>query len=101
MNRPRTCSSGFAVRSRSTPQKFVRDDAALDGWLSTRDYVCGERFKMADVYVGSQIDWGLQFETLPQIDSFTAYAGRLRERDGYKAAKAIDAELIAQAQADE
>ncbi len=67
--------------------------------LSGRDYICGKRFTMADVYVGSQIDWGLAFNSLPQHDAFNAYAERLRGRDAYKSAKAIDMELIAKAQA--
>ncbi|WP_340137514.1 glutathione S-transferase C-terminal domain-containing protein [Aurantiacibacter aquimixticola] len=56
----------------------------LDGCLSSRDYVCGKRFTMADVYVGAAVDWGLQFETMPARDSFAAYAKRLRARDAYK-----------------
>ena len=66
----------------------------LDGALSNRDYICGERFTMADVYVGSQVDWGLQFGTLPERDNFKTYAERFRERDTYKAAKAIDMALM-------
>lgn len=54
---------------------------------------------MADVYVGSQIDWGLQFGSIPVRPAFEAYAARLRQREAYQAAKAIDGELIAEAQA--
>lgn len=64
----------------------------LDGWLSAHDFVCGERFTMADVYVGSQVDWGLMFGSLPPRESFTAYAERLQQRDAYKEARAIEAE---------
>ena len=59
---------------------------ALDTFLSGRDYVCGERFTMADVYVGAQVGWGLAFKTLPERDSFTAYGSRMAERDAHKAA---------------
>ncbi|MGB3167762.1 MAG: glutathione S-transferase N-terminal domain-containing protein [Alteraurantiacibacter sp.] len=59
---------------------------ALDTFLSGRDYVCGDRFTMADVYVGSQVGWGLAFKTIPERDSFTAYAARIAGRDAYKAA---------------
>jgi glutathione S-transferase len=72
--------------------------AALEGALSGKNYVCGDRFTAADVYVGSQVDWGLQFGTLPSNPAFTAYAERLRERPAYKASKAIDGALIAEAQ---
>ena len=70
---------------------------ALETMLSGRDYVCGDRFTMADVYVGSQVDWGVAFGTLPKRDVFVAYAERLRARDAYKTAKKIDSDLIAAA----
>lgn len=70
----------------------------LDEMLAGRDFVCGGRFTMADVYVGSQVDWGLMFKSLPERASFLAYAERLRDREAYKAAKAIDMALIAAAQ---
>jgi glutathione S-transferase len=73
--------------------------AALEGALSDRDYVCGDRFTAADIYVGAQVDWGLQFGSLPVNATFEAYATRLRTRDAYQAAKAIDGTLIAEAQA--
>ena len=53
---------------------------------------------MADVYVGSHVDWGLQFGTLPRRDGFVAYAERMRGRDAYKAAKAIDTAEIEEMQ---
>ncbi|MBA3054932.1 MAG: glutathione S-transferase family protein [Sphingomonadales bacterium] len=61
-----------------------------------RDWVCGDRFTMADVYVGSQIDWGLTFGTMPPRVAFVAYAERVQARGAYKAAKAIDSALIAE-----
>ncbi|MEO9469767.1 glutathione S-transferase family protein [Parasphingorhabdus sp.] len=66
----------------------------LDGVLQEREYICGDRFTMADVYVGSQVDWGLLFQTFPERESFTAYAERLRARENYQASKAIDAALM-------
>src|SRR5690349_15630540 len=78
---------------------YDRTVDALDGWLSDHDYVCGERFTMADVYVGSAVDWGLQFGSIPTRASFEAYAERCRTREAYKAGKAIDGQLIAEAQA--
>ena len=55
--------------------------AVLDDLFSSRDFVCGERFTAADVYLGSQIQWGTQFGTLPQRDSFARYGERLRARE--------------------
>ena len=62
------------------------------------DFVCGSRFTAADVYVGSQVLWGVQFGTLPKLDSFVAYADRLSARDAYRRAKEIDNALNAQMQ---
>ena len=62
----------------------------LDQKFSSDNYVCGDRFTMADVYVGAQIVWGTQFETLPKRDSFAAYAERLTAREAYLQAKAVD-----------
>ena len=66
----------------------------LEGHLSGTEWVCGERFTMADVYLGSQVDWGLLFGSIPSRPAFAAYAERLRGREAYKAAKAIDNALI-------
>jgi glutathione S-transferase len=66
----------------------------LDGHFSKHDFVCGPRFTMADVYVGSQIDWGLTFGSIPPRPAFAAYAERIQARSAYKAAKAIDNSLI-------
>ena len=72
----------------------------LAGWLADRDYVCGDRFTAADVYVGAQVDWGQAFGTLPPHPVFAAYAERLRARPAYQRGKAIDNELIARAKAE-
>ena len=66
----------------------------LERRLASRTYVCGERFTMADVYVGSSVDWGLNFGVVPPREAFVAYAERMQARDSYKAAKAIDNKLI-------
>ncbi len=75
---------------------FDRVIAALDRKLSNADYVCGHRFTAADVYLGSHIIWGLEFQSLPERDSFKAYADRLTTRSAYREAKTIDEKLIAQ-----
>jgi len=93
----------------SDPQKqgmlgfgsYERTLNALDGWLSSHDFVCGARFTMADVYVGSHVDWGLQFGSIETRDSLSTYADRLRVRDAYQSAKAIDLKLIEEMQAEE
>ncbi|MXY41828.1 MAG: glutathione S-transferase family protein [Rhodospirillaceae bacterium] len=72
---------------------------AVEAMLRDNDYVCGSRFTMADVYVGSHIEWGLNFGTLPKRPVFEAYAGRIAGRGAHKRARAIDAALIAEREA--
>lgn len=72
--------------------------SVLDELFSLRDYVCGDRFTAADVYVGSAIMWGTQFGTLPQRDSFASYTERLKARDAFQRAWAKDDEAVAQMQ---
>ena len=72
--------------------------AVLDELFSLRDYVCGDRFTAADVYVGSQIMFPMQFGMLPERESFTRYRDRLQARDAYKRATDIDEKIIAQSQ---
>ena len=67
----------------------VADVVARDTWLA------GPRFSTADVYVGSQIDWGLQFGTITARPEFEAFAARLRERPAYKRANEKDNALMA------
>jgi glutathione S-transferase len=73
----------------------------LAAWLGDREYICGDRFTAADVYVGAQVDWGQAFGTLPALPAFVAYAARLRSRPAYVRAKAIDNDLIEAAKAAE
>lgn len=72
---------------------------ALESALSPGPWILGDRFSAADVYVGSQIMWGLQFKTLPGRDAFKAYAERLSGREAAVRARGIDDALIAAAQA--
>ncbi len=72
---------------------------ALESAVAGKAFVAGDRFSAADVYVGSQIDWGLQFGTIASRPAFEAYVAPLRERAAYKRAKEIDNGLIAEMQA--
>ena len=68
--------------------------ATLERAVSASPFIAGDRFTAADVYVGSAIDWGLAFKTIPARPAFAAYAERFRARDAYVEAKAIDNRLI-------
>jgi len=74
---------------------YDRVVAVLDELFSSRDFVCGDRFTAADVYVGSQIMFPMQFGMLPERDSFFRYRDRLQTRDAYNRANEIDEKVIA------
>ncbi len=85
----RQATAGFGTIERTL--------AAIEGWLSNNDFAAGNRFTMADTYVGSQFVWGLRFGTIPESPVFKAYAERVTQRPAYAEANAIDAKLIAEA----
>lgn len=78
---------------------FEQTVDALEQAVTPGPWILGERFSAADVYVGSQIIWGLQFGTLPARDAFKAYAARLSGREAAVRAREIDDALVAAAQA--
>jgi len=57
------------------------------------EFACAGRFTMADVYLTSQFDWGLNLKLLPRHDAFLAYAERCHARPAYQATLAADREL--------
>ena len=63
--------------------------------LQASNYIAGDDFTAADVYVGSHVLWGLHFGTMDKRDGFEEYAARLVERPAFKAAKKVDEQLIA------
>ncbi len=62
--------------------------------VAGQDWLLGDRFSAADVYLGAQIVWGLQFGTLPERPGFRAYADRLMARPAAKRAREIDDALM-------
>jgi glutathione S-transferase len=68
---------------------------ALDGAVSRGDYIVGDRFTAADVYVGSHIAFGLQFGTFEKRPAFERYVARLSARPAFQRARKIDDDLAA------
>jgi glutathione S-transferase len=69
--------------------------AGLEHAVAAHSYIAGERFTAADVYVGAQVIWGLQFGTMPKLAAFEAYAARLTERAAHRRAAALDDDAMA------
>ena len=63
---------------------------ALERAVSQTEYICGEQFTAADVYVGSQIGWGLMFGSIDKRPAFQDYVGRLQARPAARRAREID-----------
>jgi glutathione S-transferase len=61
-------------------------------------YLAGGKFSAADVYLGSQVLWGLQFGSIEKRPAFETYAALLSARPAYQKAKEIDGALIAEMQ---
>lgn len=62
----------------------------LEVAVSTTAYIAGDRFTAADVYVGSQIQFGLQFGTLEKKPAFLSYWDRLKSRPALLRAADLD-----------
>ena len=62
----------------------------LEGVLSRTPYITGDRFTAADVYLGSQISWGLQFGTIDRRPAFADYAARVVTRPAWGRANDLD-----------
>ena len=67
---------------------------ALEGALSGRDYLVGDRFTAADLYVGAQLGWGMMFGTIEKRPAFERYFQRLSARPAAKRANALDEALM-------
>ncbi|MEY4698105.1 MAG: hypothetical protein RIT14_2533 [Pseudomonadota bacterium] len=66
----------------------------LEAQLSARDWLAGDRFSAADLYLGSQIGYGLRFNSVPARPAFTAYWDRMKDRPALLRANAIDNALL-------
>ena len=69
----------------------------LESALANRDFIAADAFSAADLYVGSQIGFGLQFNTIEPRPAFTRYWGRISEREACARATALDDQLLAEA----
>lgn len=53
---------------------------ALEGALQQGPWLCGEQFTAADVYIASQLGWGMMFETIEKRPVFERYVERAYAR---------------------
>ena len=70
--------------------------AALEQAVSRGEYLVGDTFTAADLYVGAQIGFGLMFGTIEKRPAFEQYWQRLSARPAAVRASEKDDALIAQ-----
>jgi glutathione S-transferase len=66
----------------------------LQDLLEGREWILGDRFSAVDVYLGSQITWGLQFGTMSERPAFRPYVDRLTSRPAARRAGDLDDALM-------
>jgi glutathione S-transferase len=57
---------------------------ALESAVTPGPFILGERFSAADVYIGSEIGWGIMTKSLAARPAFEAYFARCSERPAFK-----------------
>lgn len=67
---------------------------ALEKAVSGKTFLVDNTFSAADVYLGSQIGWGMQFGTIEKRPAFVAYWKGLENRPAAVRARQIDDALI-------
>ncbi|CAA9345396.1 MAG: Glutathione S-transferase [uncultured Microvirga sp.] len=63
---------------------------AVDAALARGDYLVGDGFTAADLYLGSHLGWGMMFGTVEKRPAFERYVGRINARRAAKRANEID-----------
>jgi glutathione S-transferase len=71
----------------------------LEDAVSRTDYLTGDSFTAADLYVGSQIGFGMMFGTMEKRPAFEQYWQRLSSRPAYLRAKERDDAWVAEQKA--
>ena len=89
---------GFVVPPEREPSigygNFDRVMKTLEDAVSSANYLVGDSFTAADVYVGSQIGFGLMFGTLEKRPAFETYWQRISARPAYARARDLDEALM-------
>ena len=69
----------------------------LENALKPGPWICGDQFTAADLYVGSQIGYGMMFGSIEKRPLFEEYFGRLQSRPAAVRAAELDDALMAPA----
>ncbi len=72
----------------------------LEALVAQGPYLLGDRFSALDVYLGSQIAWGVLFGTMEKRPGFDDYVARITNRQAHRRAKQIDEQAAEKMKAD-
>ena len=67
----------------------------LETAVGQHEFITGDRFSAADVYLGAQLSFGLQFGTVEKRKPFADYVQRATDRDAFRKAAALDDAALA------
>jgi glutathione S-transferase len=92
---------GFAVPlERERMMGYGNFDQALktlEDAVSKSDYITGDNFSAADVYVGSHLNFNMVFGTIDKRPAFERYVARLTARPAFARARQLDDALMQRA----
>jgi glutathione S-transferase len=92
-------SLGFEVPREKEPSigygNLGRVMDTLESAVKDREYIVGDRFTAADVFLGSYIGWGMHFGSIEKRPAFEQYWERIGARPACVRAKDIDDGLMA------
>jgi glutathione S-transferase len=92
---------GFAVPlERERMMGYGNVDQALktlEEAISKSDYITGDSFSAADVYVGSHLNFNMMFGTIDKRPAFERYVARLAARPAFARARHLDDALMQRA----
>ncbi len=74
---------------------YDRAMAALEGALTPGQWLFGQQFTAADLYVASSLGFGMMFGMIDKRPAFVEYHGRASARPAYKRARDIEAAEMA------
>jgi glutathione S-transferase len=84
----RTAMVGYGSQERAL--------AALEDQLKRSEYIAGDRFTAADVYVGSHVGLGMTFGAIDRRPAFERYWGLVSARPAAVRARETDDKLVAE-----
>lgn len=79
---------GFEVPADKKEMSGYGDfDAVMDvlqSALAGKTYLCGDTFTTADLFMAAYVGWYMQWDMMPKLPEFEAYAGIHMARDAFK-----------------